>query len=88
MKKKILALILAAATALMSAGCGNTAGEGSGNRETETADWLTAHGITVTPQGDCTVQFYGYQDDVSNPSGDFPAKVSAVISETTEGADR
>lgn len=53
----------------------------------EPADWLEAHGITVTPQGDCTVQLYGYQDDESNPSGDFPAKVNAVISETTEGAD-
>lgn len=55
--------------------------------EPEPADWLEAHGITVTPQGDCTVQFYGYQDDASNPSGDFPAKVNAVISETTEGVD-
>ncbi len=57
-------------------------------KEPEPADWLEAHGITVTPQGDCTVQFYGYQDDASNPSGDFPAKVNAVISETTEGVDK
>lgn len=55
--------------------------------EPEPADWLEAHDITITPQGDCQVTLWtGESDQVTFVSDvDFP--VNVAISETTEGAD-
>lgn len=55
--------------------------------EPEPIDFLEAHDITITPQGDCKVTLWaGEQDGVTFVS-DYDAPVNVVISETTEGTD-
>lgn len=55
--------------------------------EPEPADFLEAHGITITPQGDCKVTIWTGESDNVTFVSDYDAPVNVVISETTEGAD-
>ncbi len=55
--------------------------------EQESVSWLEEHGITITPQGDCSVKLYGYDSYPEDYVDDFMADVNVAISETTEGVD-
>ncbi len=55
--------------------------------EPEPVDWLEAHGITITPQGDCQVTVWGGEEDGVTFVSDYDAAVNVTISETEEGAD-
>ncbi len=55
--------------------------------EPETVNWLEEHEITITPQGDCTVNLYSYDSYEEDYVGDYEAGLNVTISETTEGVD-
>lgn len=55
--------------------------------EQESVSWLEEHGVTITPQGDCSVKLYGYDSYPEDYVDDFMADVNVSISETTEGVD-
>lgn len=55
--------------------------------EPEPIDFLEAHGITITPQGDCKVTFWAGEQDQVTFVDDVEAAVNVTITETTEGAD-
>lgn len=55
--------------------------------EQESVSWLEEHGVTITPQGDCSVKLYGYDSYPEDHVDDFMADVNVAISETTEGVD-
>ncbi len=52
--------------------------------ELEPVNWLEEHEIAITPQGDCTVTLYSYEEDYVD---DFLADVNVTITETTEGVE-
>lgn len=53
----------------------------------ETGDWLTDHGITITPQGNFTFKAYEYDGETGATIGDFDVSGYVTINEYTEGVE-